>query len=320
MRMSRETKFFILIILVYFFLSWILTWTYFSTHLMYMQDSPESWQVWHERIMMGNESGSNQFRIVTPLLAELASKAFVQPIYASYLIVRFVFTFLIFCVFHLFLLKWFDHKMALLSGVLLAAITPVTYLPTLQESDVVLQFMFLIGLWLIREKKFLPLTLLIIATTFIKETIVFVIPFYFLIRWKKGTEVRAVLETLLLFAVWGIAFYVSRNMIFDGQNSALWQLPHNYRVAKFYFTLNPLVNLYLLWVPLFGVFWVSPFLQYRAKSFFFRRAAIFIIIFTALHFLFGWPEETRILLPLAFLVIPSGLMTFFSLEKSEPAS
>lgn len=314
MKLSREAKFIILVILVYFFLSWILTWTYFATHLTHV---PDGWKNWHEQILAGDYPDSNQFRIITPLLVEAVSDAFVQPIFASYLIVRFIFTFLIFCVFHLFLLKWFDQKTALLSGVLLAAITPVTYLPMLQESDVVLQFMFLVGLWLIREKKLLPFALLLAVATFVKETIVFVIPFYLLIRWKKGDEVRAVIETLLLCVVWGIAFYISRTMIFEGQNSPMWQLPHNIMVAKQYFRYNPLVNPYLLWVPLFGIFWVLPFLRYREKPFFFKRAAYFIVIFTILHFFFGWPEETRIMLPLAFLVIPSGLMTLFAMEKGK---
>ncbi|MFA5135015.1 MAG: hypothetical protein WC505_04500 [Patescibacteria group bacterium] len=311
MRLSREAKFIILIILIYFFLSWILTWTYFATHLKHI---PDGWEAWHEQIMAGDHPDSNQFRIVTPLLAEAVSTAFVQPIFASYLIIRFFFTFLIFCTFHLFLLKWFDHRTALLSGVLLAAITPVTYLPMLQESDVALQFAFLVGLWFIREKKLVPLAILFAAAAFVKETIVFLVPFYLLIHWKRGAEVRALIETAALCIVWGAAFYVSRTMIFDGQNSPLWQLPHNIMVAKQYFTYNPLVNAYLLWVPLFGVFWALPFVRYREKPFFFQRAAIFIVIFTVLHFLFGWPEETRIMLPLAFLVIPAGLMTLFSLE------
>jgi len=307
-KFSREDKLLIVFFIIYFFLSWILTWTYFITHLNHI---PDNWQDRHEKLIEGVSRGSNQFRMISFWLAELVSKIFIQPIFVSYLIIRFFFTFLTFCVFHLFLMKWFNHEKAFLSVTFLAAITPLTYLPFLQESDVILQFLFLIGLWLIREKKFFVLLFLMAIGTFAKETIVFLIPFYFLLYWRKDKKWKVILESLILVVAWLLFFYITRHAIYEGNNSRLWQLPRNLEMIKYYFTYNPLTNHHLLYIPLFGLFWFLPFFRLKDKPTFFQVAASFIIIFTILNFLFGWPEETRIILPLAFLVIPSGIMALF---------
>lgn len=306
--MSREAKLLIIFFIIYFSFSWILTWTYFITHL---RQIPEYWETKHRNLLEGGVRGSVQFRVLSFWIPEIVSKAFTQPIYTSYLIVRFVFTFLIFCVFHLFLLKWFSQERAFLSVTFLAAITPLTYLPFFQEADVILQFLFLIGLWLIREKKFFILLFLMAIGTFAKETIVFLIPFYFLLYWRKDKKWKVILESLILVVTWLLFFYITRHAIYEGNNSHLWQLPRNLEMIKYYFTYNPLVNHHLLYIPLFGLFWLLPFFRLKEKPSFFQVAAPFIIIFTILNFLFGWPEETRIILPLAFLVIPSGIMALF---------
>ena len=301
-------KLLIIFFTVYFFFSWILAWTYFNVHLQ----SVEEWAAWHDELVTGEyQYNSSQFRVLSFWIVEVINKAFIGQTVVSYITLRFLFTFLIFCIFHLFLLRWFSQERAFLCVVFLAAITPLTYMIYLQESDVLLQFFFLVGLWLVREKKFFVLTAVMVAGTFAKETIIFLVPFYFLLHAGRGRILRTVLESAVLAAVWAAAFYATRFVIYEGYNSALWQLPRNIAYLKTYFMYDPLVNPHLLYIPLFGIFWILPFVRLREKSFFFRRAAPFIIMYTVAHFLFAWPEETRVLLPLAFLVIPSGLMTIF---------
>jgi len=276
---------------------------------------PDYWEWRHNTLLRGDSNGSNQFRLLSFWLPELAHRAFGQPIFASYLMVRFVFTFLMFCVFHLFLLKWFEHQKAFLSVIFLAAITPVTYIRSFQESDIILQFLFLLGIWLIVYKKIVPLAILIFLGTFAKETIVFLIPLYFFVGWNKNKKTKIIVYCLLLGLVWLGAFHITREMFYEGHNNKLWQLPHNIAQVATYFKYNFLVNAHLLYVPLFGAFWILPFIRLKDKPYFFRRSAPFIILFTVLHFIFGWPEETRIMLPLAFLVIPSGILALFPNNK-----
>jgi len=320
MKISRETKIIILFFAIYFFFAWILTTNYFINHLQYLESKcvvSGWWEQWHEQIKEGVrmsggvEGDSNQFRLMSFWLAEGTSKIFDQSIPSAYLIDRFIFTFLMFCLFHLFLLKWFKHKGAFLGTTILAAITPITYLPFIQESDYILQFLFLIGLFLIREKKYAWLALLVFVATFAKETIVFLIPFYFFVNWAKQKKFNNIVQTISLFFIWGGAFYITRNLFYEGgENSPLWQLPYNIIALKEYFVnYSPFMNIALSYIPLFGIFWVLSFWDLKIKPHFFKAAALFIVVFMILHFLMGWPEETRIILPLAFLVIPSSMLS-----------
>ena len=314
MKLSRETKISIIFSIIYLCFAWILSWTYFTTHL---KDVSEGFEHWHNTIAAGDIGDSNQFRLMSFWLAEFFHKSLNLQIFIAYITIRFLFTFFTLALFHLFLRKWFSHERAFLSVTILSAIIPVTYLPFLQEADPLLIFFFLVGLWLIREKKLLPLAFLIAVATFAKETIVFLIPFYFIYNWQKKNWLKVILESVLFGAIWLGMFYITRNIFFDGQNSALWQLPHNIATFGRALSYNPLINLHLLFLPLFGVFWVLPFLHLKEKPYLFRRAAPYIILFIVLHFLFGWPQETRIMMPLAFLVIPSGLLSIFHYLKPE---
>lgn len=310
---GREEKLIIIFILIYLFLAWILSWNYFATHLIQLS----SWKTWHQALIEGKIGDSNQFRLLAFWLPQIISILFEQSIQLAYIMVRFLFTFLTLCLFHLFLLKWFDHKLAFLSVILYAAITPITQLPYLQEADVIHQFFFLIGLWLIREKKILLFAILLFIATFNKETIIFLIPLYILFNWQKSRVLKVIFECLIFAIVWYVAFVITRNAFYSSQNSEIWQLPHNISIIKDYFIINPFINYEIFWIPLFGVFWILPFLRLKEKPKFLQIGAYYIIIFMIIHFLFGWPEETRIILPLAFLVIPSGIMTLFPLREKK---
>lgn len=304
---GREEKLIIIFILIYFFLAWILSWNYFVTHFTQISN----WKTWHQSLIEGKFVGSSQFRLLSFWLPQIFSTAFEQSIQIAYIMVRFLFTFLTLCLFHIFLLKWFDHKSAFLSVILYAAITPLTYLPFLQEADAIHQFFFLIGLWLIREKKNLFFAVLLFIATFNKETIIFLIPLYILFNWQKSKALKVIFECLIFAIIWYIAFVITRNAFYHGQNSEIWQLSYNLSKLKEYFIYNSLINYRIFWITLFGVFWVLPFLKLKEKPKFLQVGAYYIIIFIILHFLFGWPEETRILLPLAYIVIPSGIIYLF---------
>lgn len=142
--MSFLNKTAIVFLVIYLSLSWILTSNYLFTHDKYVING--YWETWHEEIKSGTkglDGDSNQFRLLSFWMAEGTSKVFNYPeIYLAYQINRFLITFLLLLIFHSFLLKWFDHKESFLGVLILAAITPVTYLPLLQESDIYLQLFF----------------------------------------------------------------------------------------------------------------------------------------------------------------------------------
>lgn len=317
MHMTVETKRIITFFAIYFFFAWALTGLYFITHVDHIS---EGWDVWHQQIADGADGTSNQFRLLSFWVAEGISKAMDQPIFSAYLISRFIFTWLTFCAFHLFLLKWFDSLRTFLSVTLLAAITPISYLPFLQESDVIVLPFFLLAFWFIREKKIWPLAITIALGVFAKETIVLVIPFYLFYRWRRERAMKTIVETVVLVMIWGVVFYITRNLFFDGSNSHLWQLPKNFARLGDTLLQNPLTNIYLFFIPVFGLLWALPFVGLKKKPLYFRRAAPFIVLYIMFSFVLGWPHETRIILPLAFVVIPASVMTLFEYKRTDQPS
>lgn len=311
-----ETKKIFLFIACYFFLAWILAWTYYTIHV----NTFAQYEAVHEHLLAGTfplpiGDGSTQFRLLGLWLPELFHHGLGLSLTEAYIAVRFIFTFLIFCLFHLFVRKWFNDQMSFLAVVFLAAITPVTYLAYYQESDVILQFFFLAGLWCTRERRLLATCLILIVGTFAKETMVFLVPFYFILHWQKEGWRRLAGECVLLLAVWAGTFYLTRHAFYQGVNSPLWQLPYNIHAVKTYFTAFPLTNPHLLWVPFLGIFWFLLFKGFKAQPLFFQRAAIFTVVFMVLYFLFAWPEEARILVPIIFLAIPAGWLVLFPQQQ-----
>lgn len=310
MKLSNKTKKIILIFIIYFFLAWLLSSTYFLTHLSII---PDEWNSWHDRLLSGHSGSSLQYRVMSIWIVEGIRSIFSEQSFIAYLIMRFIFILLLFILFHLFLRKWFNDKNSLLAVILLAAIMPISFLPMLQEADVVHMVFFLIGIWLIRSNKFLGLLAIIFIGTFAKETIIFLIPLYLIINWRPGKKVRAIVKSLLLLIIWTSAFYITRELIYPdgGSTSSIGQLLYNFNAIKNYILYNPIINYHLYYIPLFGIFWFLVFTKLKQKPYFLRRGALFIVVFMVLHFIMGWPEETRIVLPLAFIVIPSGLISLF---------
>ena len=103
MKLSRETKILIVFTIIYFFFAWILTSNYLFTHDKFIVNG--YWDIWHEEIKSGTkglEGDSNQFRLLSFWMAEGVRQICDYPIYLAYQINRFVLTFILLCIFHLF--------------------------------------------------------------------------------------------------------------------------------------------------------------------------------------------------------------------------
>lgn len=306
-RRSDEKKT-LLFFLIYFFFAWGLTWTYYTTHLV----QQEAWPAWHEQLLAGEHGGANQFRVLSFWIPELIHRAIGGSVINAYLLVRFGSTFLTLCLFHLFLLKWFAHERAMLGVTLFSAVMPFTYLPFLQEADVLLMSLFLLGLVCIRERWFVPLLFVVAAGTIVKETMLFLLPMYPIFELVRGRKISILLNSLVLFSVWVGMFLVSRSAFSsNGQDVPLWQLPHNIQSLGTLLQNPAFTNVAVLPVALFGAFWILTFMRNREKPEFFRAVSWYVAVYLVGMYIIGWPEEARLLLPLGFVIIPSGLMTLF---------
>jgi hypothetical protein len=70
---------------------------------------------------------------------------------------------------------------------------------------------------------------------------------------------------------------------------------------------------YLYNVFMFGALWIFSYLKFSEKPSFLRRASLVIPFFIIAHLIAGKIGEARLMLPLAFIVIP---MSFFYLFRA----
>ena len=70
-KLSKEVKTILTFFVIYFFLSWILTWVYYVTHLKFI---PVEWETWHELIKQGSLGDSNQFSLLSFWAVDIVSK------------------------------------------------------------------------------------------------------------------------------------------------------------------------------------------------------------------------------------------------------
>lgn len=189
---------------------------------------------------------------------------------------------------------------------------------------------FLLGLWAIRERKFWVLAATLAVGCLAKESIALLIPLYVLVEWQAPLWapwriawrriIRIVTRTIGLSTMWALAFYATRTLFYEGNNSWLWQLPKNFIYWNLGIHYNAIVSIYLFFIPVLGMLWILPFMRQRHKPWFLQRVAPYIIIYFVLTALMGWPHETRLLVPLALVVIPSSLAALFTEEVKKEAA
>lgn len=326
MKFPPQSKQLLYIFLFYFFIAWSLVGVYFLTHIQHV---PDGWATWHQQIADGQQPDSTQFRLLSFWMADGISRLMAVPTYIAYLTIRLLMTFLLLCLFHMFLVSWFRPSIALLGTVILAVIQPITFLPFLQESDVVLYPFFLLGIWAIRDYKYWWLTLIIGAGCFAKETIVLLVPLYGLYHWPAAGRWwridwrqagRRTAQVGGLLAVWGLIFFLTRHGFYDGANSAFWQYSKNLHSWSMGLRLNPLISVYLYFIPFLGMLWALPFIRLKEKPIFLRRTAPYMVIFFLITALMGWPHETRLLVPLALVAIPASIAALFPEEIKKTAA
>ena len=75
------------------------------------------------------------------------------------------------------------------------------------------------------------------------------------------------------------------------------------------------VFLYIFFI--FGLLWIFAYLKFKNKPLFLRRASLMVPLFVVCHLLTGKIEEVRQMLPLAFIIIPMGMIYMFPELKND---
>lgn len=213
--------------------------------------------------------------------------------------------------FQKYLMYWFDEKTAVLGTLLLLISIPFSFIITGHIDSLFDLGLFTLSAILIVRNYYLPLIPILFVGAFNRQTIVFVALFYFLAKFNNKNWVVVFFKAGILALIPIITGFVVRYLrdVLDKPsypNMFLWNVAcHHCFISVFV---------------LFNIFWVLAFVGLRKKPFVLQRWVFVIPFFLIIHYLFGFIWETRMFLPLAVILVPLGLFSFYpeSVHKISP--
>jgi hypothetical protein len=277
---------------------------------------------WHEAMISGTAPAPDQYRILTPVLAELLSHlmphhaAFYSPVwgiralglcdaYEGYLLLRAAATALTLIFFHAYLRTWFRREAACAATFCLGALMPLSYLNIVRQSDPVNVLVFVLAFWALARRRDRLLLPLVVLGTANRESALMLVALYAVVRWGALPARQLAWRTAGLFASWAAVYgglllgygwhtYYYAYPIALGQNLNSWV---------------PTLHLVLL----FGALWVLALTahgRWRVPPML-KRAIWLVPAYLALHYVVACVYEVRLFLPLAPIIIPLALWVMF---------
>jgi len=255
----------------------------------------------HQSLLEGTFTNHEQSRLLQFLIPEVFHRAFSVKISDAYKAQRFLFVFLTLFLFYLYSRKWFKNWVSLLCSVLFYLTLILTFKNHLQESASLLSVTALLSLWYLREKRHLFLAVTVFIGLMNNETMLFFICAFgfFEIFKEKVPLVEVMHKSLIYFSLPLICFLLIR---YTFRNHPV--LGGGVHFMDNFLMLGKLFMVY-------HIFWILAFLTPRKKPRFVKYSLLLVPLFILPNFVFGAIEETRQMLPLAFIIIPASL---FSVE------
>jgi len=236
-----------------------------------------------------------------------------MPLIYVYALFRFIFFFLAFSLFHIYLRKWFDDKLAMIGTLSMIASLPLILtnwycLPT----DMPELITFILGALWIKENKYKLLYILIPVATLNKETTIALVLLYFLNGIGKEKTGLLIKRSVTYFMLWAVT-YGSLIAIFGFKTFPdFCTITHNIEgLLSVFKTPNP-YNHFYFFIYLCGFYWILAFRNFRGKDPFLKRSMIVVsLFFLYVFFRVGAINEVRVFIPFYVFVIPLGLLSLF---------
>jgi len=262
----------------------------------------------HARLITFDFVNNEQSRVLQYGIPEALVQVCGLSVRSAYTLQRLVFTTLALFTFARFLRCWLRPGAAFACVALYALLVAYSARNDLQESAPLLGLTFVGALWAIRERRDVLFAAIVWIGSLNNETMLF-LPFLYLLvhadRSSLGTTMRVMLRAMLLglsaFLSVAAIRYATRELPYLGGG---WHLEENLRA----------LGAVLLF---FGTFWVLAVRKVKALPVFLQRALISIPFFLVPNLIVGVITETRLLLPLAFIVLPAALWTWIPEERVE---
>lgn len=258
---------------------------------------------WHLDMIGGHAPAPNQYRPLTPWLAEgLRYLLPGESVYTAYLLLRGLITGLTLFFFDRYLRVWFSSAAAAGGALCLAAIMPFTYWRVVQESDPVNLLVFVLGFWALARERDLLLIPLVLVGTLNRETTAMLPAVYLLARWRERPAGEVAWRTAAIAGAWALAYGALR--LGYGEREyycAVVMWSDNVK------TLGPTVLVLLL----FGAMWGLAFVGAKTGPTMLRRSLWLVPPYIALHYVVALAWEVRLFLPLAPVIIPLSWLVLF---------
>ena len=261
----------------------------------------------HARMVAFDFVNNEQSRLLQYGIPQALVRVCGISVRSAYTLQRLVFTTLALLVFVLFLRRWIRPGAAFACVALYALLIAYSARNDLQESAPLLGLTFVSALWAVREKRELLFAAIVWLGSLNNETILF-LPFVYLLvhadRSSLSNTVRIGLRAMLLglpaFLSVAAIRYTTRDLPYLGGG---WHLDENLRA----------LGAVILF---FGTFWMLALRKVKALPVFLQRTLISIPFFLIPNLIVGVITETRLLLPLAFFVLPAALWTWMPEERA----
>jgi hypothetical protein len=257
---------------------------------------------WHAANMTNHAVAPLQYRVLSYLIPEALSRAGI-PIGYAYIIEREVFLVAACYVFFNFCRAWLGTLDTILATTLLMFFYTMSAFPHIQPSEEINLFAFALGLYFIREGRFVPLVLTVAVAAFNKETIGFLIPFQFC--WDRRTHPDGVYARAATLTVTLAVVYVSIRAVLGTNRPYLgevWQLPYNLGLMA----TNPALGLMFLLPSLVPALWI--FRRREQIDRFFVAFLPSLCLLVVGHLAISRVDEFRTYTPLALMTIPAGMV------------
>ena len=274
----------------------------------------------HALLMAFSYTNNEQSRLLQFAVPELLVRAFGFSVERAYIVQRWLFVGLAYCLFHFYLRKWFNRSLAFAGVCFLGAVLPLTFIGfnDLQESAPLLMVTFLLALWMIRSQRWWLFSLVLTVGALDNETVLCLpaLVFFLLFRGFRPRDlVRPVAITLGTalpgFLAQGTMRYITRHQPHLG---GAWHLPANVGNILRELTWSPVdyfhaIYLYPLFI--FGALWLYACLGFRDKPEFVARSLWLVPLFVIPNLVTGIISEVREMIPLAFIIIPAAMFWMF---------
>lgn len=251
---------------------------------------------WHFEMITGRAPAPNQYRPLTPWLAELLRNLLPgQNLFYSYMLLRGLVTGLTLWLFDRYLRTWFNRSAAAGGALALAAIIPFTYYRVVQESDPLNLLVITTAFFLLARGRDLLLIPLVVLGTLNRETAAMIPAVYLLARWRERPLTEVLPRTAMLALCW-IVVYAGLLGGYGRREYYCDPIMLSRNLASAFPTLQVAL--------VFGALWALAVLGAKRTPTLLRRGLWVVAPYLALHYVVAMVNEVRLFLPLAPLVIP----------------